>query len=219
MRRLGALGLALMIAASAHAQEPAPGGPVTTTVPMGQKPRGFAFEAHLGTQLVALTGSTNLGAFSGGVFAGYKINRVILGLGFDVARVASATETGANKTGDASTALFFAPGVRVSILRSADQRVDFFGQFDLGLGGVVNEQRPAPMGNQPDVTRFRLYYNVGPGVRFWAHPQFAVGAVTGVHGDFALTKTTTSVGNSSTTVTQTSTVTSIFAALQLLGVF
>lgn len=194
-----------------HAQEP--GG-------NAQKDRGFALEAHLGTQLLAISGSTTLGSFAGGFLLGAKLNRVIVGIGFDVARVATSERTMNNATtGDATTALYVTPGVRVAILRSADRRVEMFGQLDLGLGGAIVEERPEPTGPQPDVLRFRLMYNVGPGVRFWAHPQFGLSAVTGVHGDFAYTRTSQTVGNTTVSSTQTSTVTSIFAQLQFTGVF
>jgi hypothetical protein len=185
----------------------------------GQKERGFAMEGRVGTQLLALTGVGTIGAVGGGVFAGYKIDRVIVGLGFDVARVATSTTQPGSDMSDATTAFFFTPGIRVAIVRSQDQRVDFFGLFDLGLGTVVQEESPPPTGTQPDVLRFRLKYDLGPGVRFWAHPQFAVGAVAGVHGDFAYTKTSTTIFGTTTTSSQSTTLTSIFAALQLMGVF
>ncbi len=212
--------LVVLVGASAvaNAQDPVLSPPAVET-PVGQVKRGFAFEGHLGTQLVAITGVTNLGSFAGGFLLGYKIDRLIVGLGFDIARVASATRMNNNSTHDASTALYVTPGVRVAIVRSPDKRVELFGQVDIGLGGQIEEERPEPTGNQPNVTRFRLFYNLGPGVRFWAHPHFAVSAVTGVHGDFAYTRTSTDVGTTTVSSTQTSTVTSIFAALQLLGVF
>jgi hypothetical protein len=198
------------------AQEP------MSTPPSGQKRNGFALEMHLGTQLVSLGGigggpPTALGLVSGGFFAGYKIDRFIFGLGFDLARVANSMSAPGADTSNASTAFFFTPGLRVAILRSSDQRVEMTGQFDLGLGTTTTEQSPSPTGPQPDETRFRLYYNLGPGIRFWVHPQFSIGALTGVHGDFAYTKTTPPMTNVSTSTS--STVTSIFAAIQLLGVF
>jgi hypothetical protein len=185
----------------------------------GQKERGFTMEGRIGTQLLALTGVGTVGAVGGGVMAGYKIDRVIIGLGLDLARVATAQSQPGSDQSDATTVILVTPGVRVTIVRSQDQRVDFFGMFDLGLGTSVQEESPPPTGTQPDVTRFRLRYDIGPGVRFWAHPQFAIAAVTGVHGDFAYTKTSTTILGMTTTATQHSTLTSIFAALQFMGVF
>jgi hypothetical protein len=216
------IAIVLLLAGLAQAQpQPQEDGlppvPTVQTPPSGQKQHGFAMEIHMGTQLVALTGVGSLGLLGGGVFAGYKLNRFIFGIGFDLARVANSQSQPGADTSNATTAFFFAPGVRVAIVRSHDQRVDFFGQFDLGLGTSVDEQSPAPMGPQPDVLRFRLYYNLAPGVRFWAHPQFAIAALGGLHGDFAYTKTTDPGTNIS--ASQQTTVTAIFAALQLMGVF
>ena len=183
----------------------------------GQVHQGFALEVNMGTRLFTLTGvgtTVSLGALQGGIFAGYKISRVIVGMGFDLQRVASGTSGGGgNDTSQADTSILFAPGIRVAILRSAENRVEMFGQFDLGLGTTVHEESPS--GNQPDRSVFLLNYHLGPGIRFWAHPQFAIGALTGIEGDF--TFISEKVG---TVTTRTSSgVTSFFAALQLTGVF
>jgi hypothetical protein len=214
------LAIVLLLAGAAQAQDeyaPPPPPPVPST-PSGQKRQGFTLESHIGTEVVTLTGVGNVGLFQGGIFAGYKVDRFIFGLGFDLGRVANTTSmTNTPDTGMATTAFFFAPGIRVAILRSHDQRVELFGQFDLGLGTVTTETNPSPMGPQPDTTRFRLYYNLGPGVRFWPHPQFAIGTVVGVHGDFAYDKTTDP--NNTVFMSTSTTTTTIFAAFQLLGVF
>jgi hypothetical protein len=217
------LAIVLLLAGAAQAQDeyatPAPTyTPPAAPAPAGQKRMGFTLESHIGTEVVTLTGVGNVGLISGGLFAGFKIDRFIVGLGFDLARVANTTSmTGAADMGMATTAFFFTPGIRVAIVRSRDQKVELFGQFDLGLGTVTNETNPSPMGPQPDTTRFRLFYNIGPGVRFWAHPQFSIGTVVGVHGNFAYDKTTDP--NNTVFMSTSTTVTSIFAALQLMGVF
>jgi hypothetical protein len=230
MKRIGLL-LLLVGSGGAHAQElapPPPPPPSPSYAPppahhdKGQKERGFALELNIGTHVVDFTavGTTaTIGLISGGFFAGYKIDRFIFGLGFDLGRVASNNSSPGSDTSQAETSFFFVPGVRVAIFRSQDQRVDLFGQFDLGLGTVVNEESPKPTGTQPDVTRFRLNYNIGPGVRFWAHPSFAIGALVGVHGDYAYNKTTVTVGTVSQSTSTSSTITAIFAAIQLMGVF
>ena len=74
----------------AQAQSPPPsqdGLPPVPTVsapPSGQKPRGFALDIDLGTQLAALAGAGNIGLIQGGFFAGYKLDRFIFGVGFDL---------------------------------------------------------------------------------------------------------------------------------------
>ena len=206
MRNL-CLAIALLIAPTAFAQE-------------GQKRSGFAAEVHIGTQVFSLgTGmgtTASFGTVEGGVFLGGKIDRVIFGLGFDLARVASGTSVpGAGDSSQAATSIMFTPGVRVAIVRSHDQRVELFGQFDIGFGTLVTEQSPAPMGPQPSTSRFRLSYDVGPGVRFWVHPQFAVAGLTGVSGQFEY-DSTTQMGITQKT---SSGLTAVFASLQLMGVF
>jgi hypothetical protein len=181
---------------------------------------GFAAEMHIGTQLFSLGtgmgGTTSFGVIEGGVFLGGKIDRVVVGLGFELGRVANGSSvTGGGDQSQASTSIMFVPGVRVAIVRSHDQRVELFGQFDLGFGTLVNEQSPAPMGPQPSTSRFRFSYDVGPGVRFWVHPQFAVAGFTGVAGQFEYDSTS----QAGTTLKTSSGLTAIFAALQLMGVF
>ncbi len=199
--------VALLLAAPvlAHAEEVAP----------GQKRVGFALELNLGTSLFAFnTGGINGGVTSfnnvqGGFFAGAKLDRVVFGMGFGLTRFATGmSSTNGPSTSTAETAIMFLPGVRVAIVRSRDQRVELFGQFDLGFGTVLNDQAS-------NTSTFRFSYDVGPGVRFWVHPQFAVGAVTGVQGQFDYVSTT----NNNVTVKNSDGLTSIFAAIQLMGVF
>lgn len=201
--------LALLIAPTAFAQELA-----------GQKRAGFAAEVHLGSQLFALgvgSGATaTFGTLTGGVFLGGKIDRIVVGLGFDMGRVASGTSVpGGGDSSQARTEIMFTPGVRVAIVRSHDQRVELFGQAGLGFGTLLTEQSPAPMGPQPSTSRFRFAYHVGPGVRFWVHPQFAFSAVALLDGAFEYDSTS----QNGITQKTSSGLTSIDAALQAMGVF
>jgi hypothetical protein len=191
----------------------------------GQVRRGVAFGAQLGTELLGFTttsasGGPSLTGFptlQGGFFLGYKISRVIIGLGFDIARVAQGSSFAGMTPSSADTAILFTPGIQVAIVRTADQRVEMFGELNVGFGHSFHEESPDPGFPQPDSTNFRLQYQVGPGVRFWAHPHFAVSGAAGVQGDFAFFWSDNGPG---TTTVKTSTgVTSIFASLQLLGVF
>jgi hypothetical protein len=212
MRRTAFIGLVVVALAGMAGAQEAP------QQPTGQKRNGFALETHIGTEVVTLTGVGNVGLVQGGLFAGYKIDRFILGLGFDLARVATGTSQPGGDTSQADTVFLFVPGLRVAIVRSKDERVELFGQFDLGLGTTTHEESPTP-NNQPNRTRFNLSYQIGPGVRFWAHPQFAIGALVGVRGDFAYEKDSTTILGTTTTNSTSSLTTSIFGALQLMGVF
>ena len=180
----------------------------------GQADHGVVVEARLGSDLVSVaTGATPTSTFTfagvqGGIFGGYKIRRFIFGLGFDLARVASGSSTGNTSTSSATTSIMFTPGLSVAILRSADKRVELFGQFDMGFGTTVGD------GVANDEHIFRLSYDVGPGLRYWVHPQFAFGALAGVNGAFVWDTR----GNNPST-TSSSGLTSIFAQLQFMGVF
>jgi hypothetical protein len=196
----------------------------------GQKHQGFALELSIGGRLVTINSNVNgmnapisVNALQGGVFFGYKISRVIVGLGFDLSRVAIGSSTSGLPNSDTSfaqTAILFTPGIRVAIVRSSDQRVELFGQFDIGFGTTVNEQSP---GNAPSNNNLLIVvYDIGPGVRFWAHPSFAVGALAGLNGDFSFTSRNVAVGplpGMTTTQKNSTGLTSIFAALQFTGVF
>jgi hypothetical protein len=183
----------------------------------GQADYGVVVEARLGSELLNLgatgMGTTSLvvGGVQGGVFGGYKIKRFIFGLGFDLSRVASGTSSGNTSTSTATTSIMFTPGISVAIVRSADKRVELFGQFDMGFGTTVGD------GIGPGESVFRLMYDVGPGLRYWVHPQFAFGALAGLNGSFAWDTRAATMGVPSTT--SSSGLTSIFAQLQLMGVF
>src|SRR4051812_25147776 len=148
----------------------------------GQAEHGFVAEARLGSELINLSGGTGssvtFAGVQGGVFGGYKIRRFIFGLGFDVARVATGTSTGNTSTSSANTSIAFVPGLSVAIVRSADKRVELFGEFDMGFGTTVGDSIA------PGESIFRFSYDIGPGVRYWVHPQFAFGALAGLNGVF-----------------------------------
>jgi hypothetical protein len=163
----------------------------------GQVHQGFALELSLSSEVVEVAGIGSTASFSGlqgGLFAGYKISRVIVGMGIDLARQSGAAG------GGTFTSILFSPGVRVAFVRSAENRVEMFGLFDLGFGTTLVE------GN--DAHPFNLRYRTGPGVRYWPHPQFAVSAAAGVEGTFFGLQEQGSTA-----------ITSIFATLQLMGVF
>ncbi len=211
------------LGAPSYAQDPMAPPPASVYRPPvenGQKESGFAFEVHLGSQLLSIGNGGNnivaLGTLQGGIFAGYKIGRLIVGLGFDIERVASGrSQTMQQDTSTADTAILFSPGVRFALLRSSDHRVELFAQLDLGFGTTFTSQSPPPMGTQPDTSNFRITYDVGPGLRFWVVPQFAFAAFVGLNGDFTSSSSTVP----GTTTTNTTGLTGIEAALQLLGVF
>ena len=183
----------------------------------GQADHGVVVEARVGSELLSLgatgTGTTtfSIGGIQGGIFGGYKIKRFIFGLGFDLSRVSSGTSMGNTSTSTSNTSILFSPGLSVAIVRSADKRVELFGQFDMGFGTTVGDAIAT------GESVFRFNYDVGPGLRYWVHPQFAFGAFAGVNGSFMWDTRAATMGMPSTT--SSSGLTSIFAQLQFMGVF
>jgi hypothetical protein len=184
--------------------------------------QGFAVELNLGSRLVGFTTGTgnsdsltSFGGLQGGFMLGYKISRVTVGLGLELTRVAVGSGgTNMSDTSSADTAFELVPGVRVAIFRSPEKRVEMYGALDIGLGTTAHEQSTG--GNATPSSRTLLVtYRIGPGVRFWAHPQFALGGLVGVEGDFVFQR----MGDTGMTMTTSTGLTSIFGQLQLLGVF
>jgi hypothetical protein len=176
--------------------------PAAAQQPIGPKDRGFALEVHLGTRLVSLNestgGATPLNLLDGGFFVGYKLGRLMVGGSVDFTR--DSTDDG---TSEAVSLLVLMPGVRITIVRSADQRVELFGLVDFGYGHLFVDRVAQPDHN-------RLIYQLGPGLRLWLNSSFALGAVVGLRGEFDIEE-----GRYGTTTG----LTSLFARLVFTGVF
>jgi hypothetical protein len=165
----------------------------------GQRPNGFVFETHFYGQFVALNagvGSANLPLLVGGIYGGYKLDRLIIGLGFDF------TSYDAPGSGGAQIEMHWVPGIRYAFVRSSDDRVELFGQADLGFGHRFYN-------NANEI----ITADLGIGARYWVHKQFAVSAVGGWTGDWDLTQPPSPVPS------QSAVLQGIFAGIQLLGVF
>ena len=147
--------------------------PAAAQQPSGPKDRGFALEIHLGTRVTPLDigGPIGVPLVDGGLFAGYKFGRFQLGGSFEYGRVAHDPDYGTKSSADR---LVIMPGLRVAILRSADERVELFGQADLGFGHYwISDADGAHV----------VCFQVGPGVRLWFHPNFAASAMVGLRGE------------------------------------
>jgi len=188
MKRGGLVALLwVIVSADARAQGPAP-------AMIAQKKNGFALETHLQSQLIGfgagLAGTVYAPLINGGIFGGAKIDRIIVGLGFDF--------TSVDEGGGANIAMRWAPGVRVAILRSEDERVELFGQLDLRFGH--------DFGSGSKNVLFGM--DLAPGVRYWLHPQFAFSALAGWNADWLLYDPMPKV-----------VIQGIFAGVQVLAVF
>ena len=199
--------------------------PLLPTAPVGQKRAGFALELFFGAvkPLIALDDDfLDFNSINGGLFLGGKINRVIVGLGVEMSRMRYHTEYGSNYYYDRSeydnedtssiTELMFKPGVRFVMVQSEDQKVDMFGQVDVGAGTIIRNNDDNDL-EEEETKYFLLDWDGALGVRYWAHPQFAVSATGGIQGNFFREK------EEDTGTVHAHHVMSIAGALQLLGVF
>lgn len=153
--------------------------PVTVAQP-GPVARGFALLLNVGT---------SPSGFRGELFGGFKRGRWLFGLGVDFAEngVTRAYTAGPNQSSlQQDTALFLVgPGVQLSLAGTADGRVELFGALSISAGKLVswNSQSPAlptSLQSAEDTTDFRLSWNVGPGLRWWTHPRFALHVAAGL---------------------------------------
>jgi hypothetical protein len=211
----------LFVAALADRSDADPAAPSAASpiaAASGQVQNGVVVQVRLGTRQLGFAngagGTATTAEVQGAFLAGYKVDRFIFGLGIDVLRTSAESSSSPQFSGSQSqTALLISPGVQMALLRSADQRVELFAELDLGYGHVFasNSAQTTP----PDTSNRRIDYTVGPGLRFWAAPQFAFAGLVGLSGDFA------TVSETMGTFTQTNSisVTSIVAQLQLMGVF
>lgn len=191
----------LCSSAPCHAQDPDREG-------RGQVERGFVLRASLGGRASVLSslGSSSsllgLGSNSAlqiGVFAGGKIGRVMLGVGLDFSNL---TVPSSGSSTSSLTSLIVAPEVMGVVARTADQRVEMLLDAALGLGGLIQSSGSS--------NTLQLSYQLGPGVRYWAHRHFAVQGLTGFSGQVYFPS-----GSSNASPTSLH---GVFAALSVLGV-
>ncbi|MDJ0764974.1 MAG: hypothetical protein QNJ97_18475 [Myxococcota bacterium] len=176
------------VPAPAVSPEP-PSQPVEKIV---QQKTGFVLEPHFGIRAglgLEYEYSYWPSSLEGGVMLGRKEDRVIWGISFDLRRIALIRKfesdfdegSAARDTDRMSYTIFLiAPGFRVAVFRSNDEKLDLTLQLDLGFGAHVMRNSS----DRDDVDRsFNFTYAVGPGLRYWIHPQFAIGAVGLLSGD------------------------------------
>lgn len=192
--------------------------------PSYSKRSGFMIQTSLITQTSAFnagTASIQLSGFEGGLSAGYKAGRFMIGLGFDFTNVNSTAPTtivdpdnGGVRTVTVSTSNYsfvVYPEVQYAFVQSDDQRVELIGNGSLGLGSFGTTISPSN-GADDDSSRFRLRWRIGPGVRYWLHPQFAASLIVGVSGNHLITSVSGAASSSSAT-------TALYSQIGLVGVF
>lgn len=144
----------------------------------------------------AATTFTNTG-LQGGLFGGYKIDRYTVGLFLDIQHIGtSSMQVAGNNQSSGSrgdTSFLLGPGFQGAILRSKDQRIELIGTFQIGFGRTVTStsndpEVPGMYKPENNTSNFHLAYSFGPGLRYWAHPQFALTLASGFAADHVFFK-------------------------------
>jgi hypothetical protein len=171
------------------------------------KTDGAWFELSYGQRVLGIEDEFAFTLPQGGFFAGYKLGPMAAGLGIELLRLSASARFGDFEADQSMTQILFLPGVRYAFAGSADGRVELFGQLDLGLGKSFQ----ADSNDTDFVEPTRLVYQLGPGLRYWVHPQFALGATAILRGERqSFSEDTFSVSLMTT---------SIITNFQLTGVF
>lgn len=190
----------------------------------GQKDGGFVIQANVGGRVGLIdtisgsgTGTSSVSALGNnldvGLLLGFKMGRVILGLGLDFINFTINTNSSVVGTPSSTTAasvFLLVPEVQAAIVRSADRRVEMIGDFALGMGHLF-ESGP---GFTSTDSNFLLSYQVGPGVRYWPHRHFAVQALAGFAGNVYF-----DLPPAGTTTSENYQAHSLFASLGAMAVF
>ena len=206
--------LLLLATATASAQEPSP------LPPPGQLESGFAIEVGAATQQL-LIGDTDVIGFNtlrGGLMLGYKAGPLLVGVAFELVSFTDSVSSGGSDFSRSFTSLAVVPGIRFAFARSADHRAELFGALDLGIGTMWEGREDAECEADPslcesDESILRYVYGVGPGVRYWMHPQVALVVTSGVRGDII------SSSQDDSDRTETVHVLGFSASLGLVGLF
>jgi len=228
---------------------PSPTAPVVTTpdavhavvVEAGPVSSGFVIGASLGVNMV-LAGLSSSPPSSvqaspqanvqPGFAIGGKVDRLVFTLGAEFTNLSLGTKivdrSGAMTTLNQSNSTFLViPGVQIGLVRSRDGRVELLGAVRFGFGKPTSDSSQNPTVATPAPTfstsQFSFMYEVGPGVRYWAHRHFAVNLVGGFRGDYLFQNTSGNFPKDTTVTTVTATnnagLNGIFASIGGLGVF
>ena len=184
--------------------------------PASQQSSGVVVEIGVGeTLLVGGGGSSSLAVVGlpfGRLFVGGKTGRAVFGVGFELLRLGSGSSgSGGFSSSSSQTLLAGTLNGRFVLAQSQDEKVELLAALSLGAGHVFYESSSSAS-TAPGNTR--LIWEVGPALRYWVHPQLAVGALAAVRGDhFSADSSSGGVGSSSSSLI------SLFTSLNLLGVF
>ena len=180
---------------------------------------GFTLEVQLGTGNNILI-DDNMPALStsySGLMFGKKFGGLILGLGLSFDQNAQSRSQNDFDSERSITTILLVPSLRVTFLSSADQKVELIGLLDVGLGSTDTLSEDSDYEedlDDPETVILDAFYQLGTGVRYWIHPQLALGAHGGVRSEF---KRLTYERDSSFEATQHRT--GIFTGFSVTGIF
>lgn len=212
--RAAATLLALLVAAPALAR--ADEAPAPT-------PNGLVIATEFSLSAATVSNSGTVGrtnVISGGFFGGYRLDRFILGVSIDITRLSTSDSqkgmVGPPDSSSSDTFLMLAPGVRVAILRSADRKLELFGNLDIGWIHVFSSETPESVSPTSE-TNNGIVYRIGPGLRYWISSNFAFHVLPTLRGQFQWATTSTNDGAFSRS--RSIGLTTVEAGLGFLGVF
>lgn len=176
------IGLAVMLGCGrAHAAEP----PAIGSQGLVPRDRGFALEAGVALPVAQVPVVASRG-FQANLLAGYKIGRVVVGLGVNLSGSAS------DGPGALLVKLSVAPGVRVALWQSPDGKLDLGGQADLGVGHTFGDAGDGwdatlglPTGASLLTDDLFAFGDLGPVARYWVHPQLALVSTVLLRADWS----------------------------------
>jgi Outer membrane protein beta-barrel domain len=157
---------------STPASNPAP---ATAPTAGGPKANGLVLQVKFGTNLfTALNGSVaSVGDLSGGLLVGYKMGRLTLGLGLELAHVGGKEGTTDAKMSD--SLMLFEPTLEYYLAISNPLVLYLSVGFHVGF--LKHHYDPGD-----DTTDVALGFHGGLGMRYFMHPRFAIGVEGGVRG-------------------------------------
>lgn len=193
-----------------------------------QKKNGIMVALSLTTRspFVQTSGTSSFvgSGIAGEMFAGYKLDRIFVGLGFSIDHAGNTTKlasaAGNSTTTTESTSFLISPGVQIAALRAAAGRLELLATAQFGFGRAVTSRSDEPA-LPPTVspsfpnTNFHLNYQFGPGLRFFFIPQVALQLLSGIEGDHFFASQDAPSGLRADQINSVS----VYGKLGLLGVF
>ena len=183
MKKLSSAFFALILVASLGATSSlaqTPGGAPAG----GIKPKGFFMEVGVGGQMSVYNGLTNTNQQIGGSFlVGYKLNRLILGLGLEFMHQGTYQEDSGYNAHDVINAMLFQPTVQFHLLESSPLALYLSAGVHVGFA-VWNDTDTT---QDDDTSTTLVGFHLGMGIRYFLHPRFCLGVEAGFRGLWVMT--------------------------------